>query len=59
MANYVVLAVDKKGGPALMGFAETDKEAVELRDRATRAGWDKATICDTAGRSAVDLPPPT
>jgi hypothetical protein len=58
MANYVVLAVDKKGGPALMGFAETNQEAIELRDRARRAGWDRATVCDTAGRSVVDLLPP-
>jgi hypothetical protein len=33
-----------------MGHAETREEAEALKDRATRAGWLVATICESPGQ---------
>jgi hypothetical protein len=48
MPKFSVVAINSKSGiPGLMGHAETQAEAVVIQDRATKAGWLLATICDS------------
>ena len=46
--KFEVLAINPKtGSPGLLGRAETQQAAEDLRDQATRAGWLLATIVDS------------
>ncbi len=50
MRKFAIVAVNAKTGiPGLMDYADTRKEAMEIQDKATRAGWLLATICESPG----------
>jgi len=50
MRKFAIVAVNAKTGiPGLMDYADTRKEAIEIQERASRAGWLLATVCESPG----------
>jgi hypothetical protein len=46
--QFLVIAIDPTGkSPGVMGAADTQPEAEQIRDRATRAGWLAARVWDS------------